>query len=311
MRAKRMLFGVFLVGMATIAVTTDAASARPAEPSPSRMPSYAEAVSSPDWVKTPFGLSHKTCTHEVARGGSVDRNGNIVVGRATTVVPRCAYGTIKKPSTAVQAPTTNGWLKASAWSAPSWFRRLYSDLAVPSAPSVNGALNYFFSAFEPADMTDIIQPVLQWGSNGAFGGNFYTVASWYVIGDGRMFYSSPFTTTPGHTIYGQMEANTCSSTGANCHWAIVATDTTSDKQTRLDVTAGKSYRLAFGGAFESYGASGCNMLPANGAARFTNIKIWGPTFNLLTPQFAEWTWDQQCSMYTTMSSTSTTFGWTP
>ena len=263
-------------------------------------------------MKTPFGLAHKDCTREVPPSGSVDSHGNIVVGRVTTVVPKCPYGSaIKRPSAVVQPPTTNGYLKFSYWSAPSWFRRLYSDLAVPSAPGVNGALNYFFSAFEPADGTDIIQPVLQWGSNGAFGGNYYTVASWYVIGDGRFFYSSPFTTTTGHTIYGQMEANACSSSGTNCHWAIVATDTTSDKKTRLDVTAGKSYRLAFGGAFESYGASGCNMLPANGAVRITNIKIWGPTFNLLTPQFSVATPDQQCSMTATVSSTSTTFGWIP
>jgi len=55
---------------------------------------------------------------------------------------------------------------------------------VPSNPSDNGALIYLFNGIEPSNFSAILQPVLQYGSNGAFGGNYWVIASWYVGNSG-------------------------------------------------------------------------------------------------------------------------------
>ena len=58
----------------------------------------------------------------------------------------------------------------------------------PNPRTADGQLIYLFNGIQNSTM--IYQPVLQWGSNGAFGGNYWCVASWYADGqNGHAFYS--------------------------------------------------------------------------------------------------------------------------
>jgi hypothetical protein len=51
----------------------------------------------------------------------------------------------------------------------------------------------------------IYQPVLQWGSSAAGGGNYWSIASWYVDGQGGpAFHSSLIQIAPGQVLKGVM-----------------------------------------------------------------------------------------------------------
>ena len=60
---------------------------------------------------------------------------------------------------------------------------------IPSFPATqSGQLIYLFNWIQKATM--IYQPVLQWSSNGAFGGNYWVVASWYADGQGGFAFAT-------------------------------------------------------------------------------------------------------------------------
>lgn len=206
----------------------------------------------------------------------------------------------------------NGWMITTWWNSPTWLRRLYVDYAVPTAPSVNGALNYFFSSFESSDPGVIIQPVLAYGANPAGGGNYWTITSWYVWNNnGNSYHGNAVRVSPDDTIWGAMEGNTCNSNGSGCHWAIITRDLTTGVQDRIDINSASIYTSVQGGVLESYGAYHCTMLPADGHGVFRNIQVFGPAFNQLTPAFSVWQPDPECSMHEAFSSNSADILWTP
>jgi hypothetical protein len=88
-----------------------------------------------------------------------------------------------------------GWIADCAWSnntgTPiSSFR---SSWRVPPAPYTrHGQLIYLFNGINPVNTSAaILQPVLQWGTSPDGGGEFWSVASWYVLADGTAYYTSP------------------------------------------------------------------------------------------------------------------------
>src|SRR5262249_17675805 len=50
----------------------------------------------------------------------------------------------------------------------------------------------------------ILQPVLQWGVSAAGGGNYWSVASWYVTGSGHAFHTTLVRVNTGDTLVGAM-----------------------------------------------------------------------------------------------------------
>ena len=307
-RVRTTLLAAALAGSSVFGALAGVASAAPSAPANG---------ATTDRVQIPGGTADRVCVHGVPAGGRVLANGDIAVGTRVVPVARCAHPvTVNTRGGATRSagpppPATKGWLQASWWDSATWVRRLYSNMAVPAFPASAGQqLNYFFSSFQST--AAIVQPVLQWGTSPAGGGQYYAIASWYVLSDGRAYYSALQRVQPGDTIYGQMEANSCTANGAGCHWTIVATDTTGTLPgTRLDITASSVFTSVQGGVFESYGAAGCAQLPANGHAAWRKIQVWGPTFNPVTPSFRKAVFDQECSMNTTFSSTGTDIVWAP
>src|ERR1035438_9024047 len=71
----------------------------------------------------------------------------------------------------------------------------------------------------------IYQPVLQWGSSAAGGGNYWAVASWYADGQGgQAFYSSLVRVNPGQVLVGVMNETAQSASGFsyNCQFTGIA-----------------------------------------------------------------------------------------
>jgi hypothetical protein len=63
--------------------------------------------------------------------------------------------------------------------------------------------HYIFNGSQSSSM--IYQPVLQWGNNGWFGGNYWCVASWYADSQGSAaFHSAPVTVNVGTELTGIM-----------------------------------------------------------------------------------------------------------
>ena len=100
----------------------------------------------------------------------------------------------------------SGWISYASWlnNTGKPIKSFRSTWVVPPPPATqSGQLVYLFNGIQNSTM--IYQPVLQWGSNGAFGGNYWLVASWYADGQsGQSFYSSNVQVNPGDTLVGVM-----------------------------------------------------------------------------------------------------------
>lgn len=79
----------------------------------------------------------------------------------------------------------SGWIAYAFWnnatgSPITSFKTVW--LVPPGPASQDNQLIYIFNGIQNASM--IYQPVLQWGNNNSFGGNYWCVACWYADGQG-------------------------------------------------------------------------------------------------------------------------------
>jgi hypothetical protein len=230
-----------------------------------------------DYVQTPGGwLYHKSCTPEIEEGAVVDEQ--LVVRRVDGTsyqLPPCAYPHYKLDadgslhSAEVLEPTTNGWVEDGYRYNAGGFKQFNADWYVPASPNTNGGLVYFFPGFEPTDGSRILQPVLQWGYNGDFGGNMWTIASWSCA-SGSCPHSAPHQTWPNHHIYGKITGSSCSN--GICYFNTSTTDADTGQTTNLGWQAHVLYTYGFV-TLEAYGIDNCNKYPA-GPRIWMNTDVW-------------------------------------
>lgn len=113
--------------------------------------------------------------------------------------------------------------------------------------------------------------MLQWGT-GYFGGNYWTMASWYNIGNN--YYHSTWQRVTGSTVSGDISGNGCNTkTGVCTTWTMTTYDWGSRVSTAITRA---SWTVAMysvqGGALEVYGASTCAMLPGT-SVTFSNFYV--------------------------------------
>jgi hypothetical protein len=235
------------------------------------------------------------------------------------VVTRPQAGT---PNLAAPGTTaTNGWVEASAWnvSLPStdnidylgdnWTVPYYPCIpasvsagvkvepscvavdakgsATPATPT-SDAIIYLFNAIEPSSENWILQPVLQYGNNGYFGGAYWVLASW-MVGPHYSFYSSPVTVNPGDSLTGFIQMIGTNTYNGTLYWQVSGTDTTTGGSSWIEgSTPGLHWTWAFAGVLEVYNITSCEQLPYSGEAEFSNIVIDHDytSFKPITPQ--EW-----------------------
>jgi hypothetical protein len=262
-----------------------------------------QAVAAPGKLRTPAGEFDLSCAHEVPNGSVVDLEGNVMqngkqvarfspcTAKQTMVLPR-----ITKPG--LQPPTINGWVEAS-WadattiSGLTYFNSLTASFTVPAAPSVAaGQLIYLFPSVE-ANGAAILQPVLQWGNNGSFGGNYWTLASWYVSATSAVF-SSPVTVAAGDSITGFIRM--IGSGSSTDSWVVTGTDTVSGVSSGTGfITPKTPFNSAQQGVLEVYNVSACSSFPAAGDIIFSDVTATqaGPawnTYNAVTPGWFSVVW---------------------
>lgn len=251
----------------------------------------------PGWVQAPGMLIRPDCVHEIPKGAHVAIKNDTVTGDVTLggvtvahynacpeapVITRPIGG--RTPNLGNPPGTGNGWVEAIQKAVPLGggdnIDYIYGSWVVPSNPSATGALNYIFNGTEPTSQNWILQPVLQWGSNGSFGGNYWVIASWLVGSNGYAYHSPAEGVNAGDTIYGYTWITGQSS--GNTYWEVYAQDTTSGAYSWITATTwGLQWNWAYAGVLESYNVTSCSQFPGSGYSLFQNTYAYHgyPSYN--------------------------------
>jgi hypothetical protein len=253
-------------------------------PSPGGAQGGSQSAVPADYLKTPFGLMHKDCVHPVESGATVRGDGAVLHKDGRLEVKQtCPHKRLGKNGGA--PPTTSGWVQSSDWTSQSWIRKIVAGWTVPSAPTNNGGLLYYFPGLEPTNGANILQPVLQYGYGAAPGGYFWEFMSWFCCPGGNNYYSTPIQVSTGDSLQGSIEGSSCDASGV-CSWAVVSADTSTGTTSQLNVTNSPStYNWAFGGVGEYYGVATCDEYPASNPLVFGNIALYDGNLNPLSPSW--------------------------
>ena len=108
------------------------------------------------------------------------------------------------PEPVTREPSINGWITFASWynhgkRAVAYFT---TQWGVPAPPSrFDGQTIFQFNGMEPATEDAILQPVLQYGYSAAGGGEYWSVGSWYVVGN-QAYFSALTKVNPGQSLEG-------------------------------------------------------------------------------------------------------------
>lgn len=171
-------------------------------------------------VHTPGGLRSRSQVHHVPEGATIHHTPDavhVISGSGevihTSILDKSAIGlasrTFKQPSHVAQANVpraiSTGYVAYSYFTNTSDanpIANFSSTWAVPSNPKTNhNQLLYLFSALTPASDDAILQPVLQYGTSGAGGGNYWATASWYLVG-ADIYHTTLVPVTSGSNLTG-------------------------------------------------------------------------------------------------------------
>lgn len=299
----------FFVPVCTLAVATLLFATACSDKSPSGLSpgqprlSVAQAVGSeipPDYVVTPMGLYHRSCVHEIPAGAIVDRQGRVTRRDGVAYqIPQCAYehfSSMPNGPFDPSPPQVSNWIERTDYCLDGYcgtsnsYRTLAADWTVPANPvtsyNTQGKVYYTFPGLEDNPVTTIIQPVVQYGNSGYYGGAYWTMASWACgPGCGSATHSPPVSISPGHQIHGSIIASNCAN-GA-CTWAITTRDVTTSQQTVYQYSGGDNYTWGFGGAVETYQLSVCSNYPSQGVF-YSQIALTDRNGQQTSPAWNNW-----------------------
>ena len=141
-------------------------------------------------ILTPWGYRDSAYVHEVPEGYELTNmpDGHVRMENPTT---GDHVDFAEAPAAAVKPLPDSGWQTYASWlnTGDKPVTSFETTWKVPAIPSNDdGQILYQFNGIQPAVILAIVQPVLQYGNNGAFGGSFWCVASWYVT-ETQAFYT--------------------------------------------------------------------------------------------------------------------------
>jgi hypothetical protein len=147
-------------------------------------------------VVTPAGMLPRAHVHHIGSGYRLARqNGHIVktkIGSSTVVEDLGSFRPIAVKRKANPAPgslpfvVNPGWVTFAQWqnTSSSPITNLTSNWVVPSLPTTDdGQTIYIFNGLQLSDGSDVLQPVLQYGSSNAGDPNGWGIANWFVWTD--------------------------------------------------------------------------------------------------------------------------------
>jgi hypothetical protein len=102
-----------------------------------------------------------------------------------------------------------GWISYTFWKNTSGvpLKTFTTTWRVPPPPATRHRQTIFlFNGLQNSGPNyGILQPVLQWGPSAAGGGDYWTVASWYVTSRGQAFHTPLQRVEPGQVLVGEMQ----------------------------------------------------------------------------------------------------------
>ncbi|KAF9558785.1 hypothetical protein CPC08DRAFT_709373 [Agrocybe pediades] len=238
-------------------------------------------------VMTPAGLFPVSNIHLVPEGGRVhhtskaihllDADGGIVHTSPIDdmVHPTSIHQALRLPtltSSIVPRAFNSGYVAYSYWknTNPSPISFFSTTLTVPPFPAkIDGQLLYLFNGLIPNSFDGILQPVLQFGSSPAGGGNYWAVASWYLV-NSNIYFTTPKQVDSGKVITGVMTLTNSTTSGntTTYNWNSVFTNMPS---TSLSISTTEALTYAYE-ALEIYSVSGASELP-RGSTKMSSINI--------------------------------------
>ena len=235
-----------------------------------------------DMVLTPGGLRPKSRVHLIEPGHILDETGGRlrkldpsgqVVADFGTITPRPGNEPLMPGNVAIpleEVPALgSGWIAYASWTNTTGnpISSFITTWNVPPAPATqSGQLIYLFNGIQNSTM--ILQPVLQWGNNGLFGGNYWGVASWYADGqNGNAYYSSYRQVVTGDSILGRitLTGHSGSLFSYNCQFQGIANSGYTVQNVQELIQAVET--------LETYGITQCSDYPNTADTAFLAIVI--------------------------------------
>ena len=235
-----------------------------------------------DLVLTPGGVRLRSQVHNVQAGALLDgAQGQLRmlhpaggVLKAFGAHPQRPGGQPLMPRNVVHPEDRipafgSGWITYASWTNNTGtpVSRFSTTWTVPPEPATrNGQTIFLFNGIQNSTM--IYQPVLQWGSSAAGGGNYWAVASWYVDGQsGPAFHSNLVRVNVGDVITGVMTLTGQSPMGFsyNCEFPGIA-------NTGLPVANIQELTWLIQ-TLEAYGITTCSDYPATSKTAMSAIDI--------------------------------------
>src|SRR5450432_2137008 len=171
-----------------------------------------------DLVLTPGGYRSRSLVHKIPEGHALHvESGRVrLKNLASGIITEFTDSALTKPTVPALG---SGWIAYAFWNngtgrSISNFSTTWVVPPAPSAPA--GQTIYLFNGIENyGNNYGILQPVLQWGGSDAGGGQYWSIASWYVTSGGQAFYTSLVKVNPGDALIGVMKLTGSSASGFN------------------------------------------------------------------------------------------------
>ncbi|KAF8900832.1 hypothetical protein CPB84DRAFT_1747288 [Gymnopilus junonius] len=242
-----------------------------------------DSRASEELVQTPAGLMPKSNVHAVPDGARVHQSPTEVqiIAANGTVLHSVPYtsskfaGALPKPIPAgtSRRDLQSGYIAYAYWqnTASSPISFLGSNWNVPPTPaSWDNQLLYWWNGLVPIDFSGgILQPVLQYGISPAGGGEYYSIASWWLTGT-DVFHTGVTQVSPGTFLQGQISLTGTSTSGGVTTYSYSCTFVGYPSTT---ITASTTVVLNWAyEALEIYGATQISDLPT-GNTEFSTIEL--------------------------------------
>jgi hypothetical protein len=210
-------------------------------------------VAQSNYVAMPNGkYYHESCVHQYSSHFNITETPSHFIVDNEKYDKACEYAIVSdinnsdvdiaKPATSesrnldnVEATYYSSWVAYASSTQKTTYTSLTSSFTVPPPPTDYKRITsvFLFNGLQdkPTGMgaNYILQPVLQYGKSGCGGGNYWSIAAFYVSGSGRAYCGKTIKVDEGDVINANM---TLSDDG----WTIIAEDTTKNQLSSYTTT---------------------------------------------------------------------------
>jgi len=267
-----------------------------------------------DFVLVPGGrLLHKSCVRHLPAGAMVqehhDDGRTVVLTKEGETIrfPACAYEAIavEKGFSRMDGQDSaqyDGYMQQASEYHHEGFTEISGDWTVPGNPTQQkNQVIYLWLGTDDYEAGNVVQPVLQWGFNGNFGGNEWLFVSWFVtIGSANV--GPQVTCSVGDDLFGIVSLN---ATAMQYNSTALNQDTGESSELMVATTRTKNEDLALV-AMEGYSLTSCAELPGGDGETFSLLTL-AENGQHVTPEWQPATYYHDCGVKAYVNSSSTVF----